>query len=240
MGKHFRKRRPDKSLQPRPRPQPPGELAPWESPGLHNGRHGRRKDRSRLRRIRQSEQARQITTLDSLRQHLGIAPNAWDAIVVSDGSGTSWQREMGYAAVLIRNNSFSRELFYGGNNHGTNNLAEMMAIFWPLFHLANQQAGVAIHGCRVHVVTDSMYVRDGLTTKDPINDPKLTVNRELWLAIHAVRRRGVDVFAHHLHRDTIDLNRLCHDLANLSRRSQIGLTEQTNWDIHQANPASSQ
>lgn len=144
---------------------------------------------------------------------------------------------MGYGSVLIRNDTFERQVFHGGANCGTNNVAEMMAIFWPLLYLSNSNAGVSDRGCRVHVVTDSAYVVNGLKSTDPVHDRQLKANRELWLAIHSVKRKGIRVFPHHIHRDTVDLNRLSHDVANLSRKTQIRLMDQTDWDIDAANPS---
>lgn len=200
-----------------------------------NGRHYNGKSRNkdnRSRRIRAAD----VTNLASLQEFLGIQPDQWDAIIVGDGSGTSWEKEMGFASVLVRNNTFERQVFYGGHNVGTNNVAEIMAIFWPLFYLANTGDGITDRGYRVHVVTDSDYVVNGLKSRDPIHDKKLRANRELWLAIHAVQRRGIRIFPHHIHRDTIALNKLGHDIANAARKSQIKIMEKSSWDIYSANP----
>jgi len=179
----------------------------------------------------------QLDSFNSLLAYLRIRPDEWDAVIVGDGSGTSWNKEAGFASVLIQKGEFARKLFYGAANCGTNNIAEMMAVFWPLLYLSNAGAGISSTGYRVHVVSDSEYVVNGLSAADPIHDRRLNANRELWLAIHAVKRKGLKLFSHHIRRDTLDLNKLSHDVANLARVSQIKLCKDIDWDINKANPS---
>jgi len=112
----------------------------------------------------------------------------------------------------------------------------MMGVFYPLLWLTSQKAGVSDRGCRVHVVSDSEYVVRGITSEDPVHARATMANRMLWIAIHSCKRQGIILKAHHVKRDTFDLNRLCHDLANKTRRSQIKLLKDFEWDPVVSNP----
>lgn len=160
----------------------------------------------------------------------------WDYLIVGDGSGTTWAKEFGWGSALICKHDFERKLFYGSMSLGTNNMAELMAVLHPLMYLANTQQGVRPGGLKVHVVSDSEYVINGLKKEDPIWVSQLEMNRELWMAIHMTRRRGLVIKGHHILRDTIDLNRLGHDLANLARKSLITAAEELPHDVYKMNP----
>lgn len=168
---------------------------------------------------------------------LKISSTDWDYLIVGDGSGTTWQHAFGWGSTLIAKTDLSRQLFYGSMSCGTNNMAELLAALHPLMFLSNNTNWEdKPHGLKVHVVTDSQYVAQGLAKDNPIWVSTLDVNRELWMAIHMTRRRGLELKGHHIPRDTIDLNKLGHDLANLSRKTQIGLLKELKWDAYQSNP----
>ena len=172
-----------------------------------------------------------MVDLTTLRQFFGIKPDAWDVIIVTDGSATTWEKEGGWGAVVIKNDSFIYIPFFGGMSHCTNNVAELMAVLHPLMFLASNKGGVNPKGCRVHVISDSEYVVKGLKQTNIAWAQELKNNREMWMAIHMTRRKGMIFTSHHIHRDTIELNRICHDLANLGRRSQIKLVDKLERDI---------
>lgn len=176
------------------------------------------------------------TTLSQILRALNIGAADWDYIIVGDGSGTEWTNECGWGSVLIEKSTFERQVFYGSANHGTNNVAEVLAIMMPLMYLSNQKKGVRRDGAKVVVLSDSTYVVEGLRHTSPVWVSKLDRNRELWMAIHMSRRRGLTIYPHHIPRDTIDLNKLGHDLANLARKAQIGLLDNLSWDPQQTNP----
>ena len=167
---------------------------------------------------------KQIDSLQDLLKHFGIQPGDWHALIVGDGSATTWEKAAGWSSVLIQKHTTDRRPFYGGMSCGTNNVAELMAVLHPLMYLANNQKDLPVGGYHVHVVTDSEYVANGLTHDNPVWISGLNKNRELWLAIHAIRRKGIIVHPHHINRDTIELNKVAHDLANESRRVMISIT----------------
>jgi ribonuclease HI len=168
--------------------------------------------------------------IKELLEYFQIEDHLWDAIVIGDGSATTWEREAGWGSLLIRRDDVHVKAFHGGMSCGTNNLSEILAILHPLMFLVNA-AEVRNGGYRVHVISDSQYVINGLADDKLLVSPTLKTNRELWLAMFGVVRQGLVITAHHIDRDQLDYQRVCHDLANLSRKSQIGLTEQLKWNI---------
>lgn len=195
--------------------------------------------------VRQEKKARkvlsktpieEVTTLDTLCKHLALSTTDWDYLIVGDGSGTTWEKEFGWGSVLVSNHSFERQVFFGAMSNGTNNMAELLMVLHPLMHIVNNDKGVRANGTRVHIVSDSQYVVNGLAKDNPIWVSQLQLNRELWMAIHMTRRSGLIIKGHHIPRDTIDLNRLGHDLANISRKRMIGILSDLPHDIYAANP----
>jgi ribonuclease HI len=178
----------------------------------------------------------QVTTLDSLLRYLTLPAADWDYLIVCDGSGTVWPKEMGWGSVLLCQADGERQIFGGSMSNGTNNVAELMGALHPLMFLANNDMGLRPDGIRVHIVTDSEYVANGLAKDNPIWVSKLNVNRELWMAIHMVRRRGLTIVGHHVPRDKIDLQKICHDIANINRKRQIGVLSELTRDVYTANP----
>lgn len=177
-----------------------------------------------------------VNSAASLRAFLNIKPNDWDVLIVCDGSANDWENPLGYGSVLLHKGQLERTVICGGANVGTSNVAELMGVFWPLLYLAEQRAAVKAQGCRVHVISDSSYVVNGLNSSTPLLDRKFRANHLLWAAIHESRRMGFVLKAHHIRRDVIDLNKLCHDLANICRRSLQPVMDSLPWEVYQCNP----
>lgn len=174
--------------------------------------------------------------LSELCELFKIAPDEWEAIIVTDGSGTTWTNEFGWAAILVSNDSLIRVPFYGGGSHGSNNVAELMAVLHPLLFLtANDAAKSALPtGFRVHIFSDSEYVVAGINAGRLYPTKR---NTEIWSAIHAVRRQGFFLIAHHIPRDTLGLNKIAHELANIGRKAMQPALGQLEQDYHVINPA---
>ena len=122
--------------------------------------------------------------------------------------------------ALLRHDGKTREL-HGGESQTTNNRMELTAVIQGLRALKEP--------CRVQVVTDSQYVKDGITqwihgwkrrgwmtaTKTPVK------NQELWIALdeqvgrHQVRWEWVK--GHGAHDD----NNRCDELAGQAARDQL-------------------
>ena len=161
-------------------------------------------------------------TLEDLTNSLGLKPNDWDVLLIGDGSATSWNSECGWCSALIMSD-FTRELFYGGCNKGTTSIAELMAYALPLLYLTS--GGVNGYdmskGCRVSIVSDSKYVVNGLNGASCLKS-----NLPLWSVVATARRNGCILRGHWAARETYDLNKLCHAVANRSRVWQKDLVNQ--------------
>ena len=71
-----------------------------------------------------------LDSLESLVEHLGI--QNWDAIVIGDGSGSTWQKPCGWAAVLIDKYSGVRKLSFGAASPGTSIVSEILPYLFAL------------------------------------------------------------------------------------------------------------
>lgn len=161
-----------------------------------------------------------VVTVEQLLQAYEI--EEWDAVVIGDGSGTTREHSCGWGSILIENGvGEGHRLFSGSLSSGTNNVAEIMAVLQPLMDLTSRKRGVGPHGCRVHVFSDSSYVVDGLNTRFGVLQVSTTEsNRELWLALFGARRNGLVITAHHVPRDVLAYQQICHNMANACRKSQ--------------------
>lgn len=85
----------------------------------------------------------------------------WDVLLVGDGSGQTWERVCGWAAILVDRQTRGRRVFYGAANMGSNNFAEclpyLQALTWfDQFHGRDRLKASGF--LRGHVVTDSQAV----------------------------------------------------------------------------------
>jgi ribonuclease HI len=179
----------------------------------------------------------EVKTLQDLLKHYGIGANDWDYLIIGDGSGTTWQEGIGWGSTLICKFDGSRKVFYGAMSAGTNNTAELYVVLHPLSYLANNiNWADRPEGIKVHVITDSQYVANGLNKDNPIWVAELNANRELWMGIHMTRRRGIAITGHHLPRNSVGLAELGHELANASRKCLIGVLTDLKKTADTANP----
>ena len=163
----------------------------------------------------------QPRTPQELRRDLKIKQGSWDAMIITDGSGTTWASSAGWAADIVRPGSDAILELSGAFNAGTNNVAELMAVWQALLYLVEALPHFRESGCRVHVISDSSYVVQGLTKgdKDMVWSSQVDRHRMLWLGVHGARRLGFEITAHLIPRDTAASNRRCHDRANAARKA---------------------
>lgn len=181
----------------------------------------------------------EVKTLEDLLRYYEIGANDWDYLIIGDGSGQTWKDAIGWGATLICKFDGSRKVFYGAMSNGTNNTAEIHAVLHPLSYLANNiNWQDRPDGIKVHVVSDSENTVNGLNKDNPIWVAGLAANRELWMAIHMTRRRGIQIIGHHLPRNSVDLAELGHELANASRKRVIGALAEVKHKPEEANPSS--
>ena len=120
----------------------------------------------------------------------------------------------------------AREVWAGAMNRGTVNLAELIAYVQPLTWIVNQEqervkAGGSRRAVRIHVVTDSQYC----VTQGEVAAGLMNKNALLWAAVAAMRREGLVVTWHHIHRDDAALNSFCDELSKIARQR----IESYNW-----------
>jgi ribonuclease HI len=138
--------------------------------------------------------------------------------LITDGSCRGNPGPGGWAAIL-RHNEHKKEIF-GSEPHTTNNRMELRA--------AIEGLRILKEGCEVEVVTDSEYLKNGITTwihnwkrrgwvtsaKKPV------VNQDLWQALDAeVNRHKVTWTWTKGHASHADNNR-CDDLATRAALDQ--------------------
>jgi len=166
------------------------------------------------------EKPEDIKTLTDLRAYFKIT--SWDAILVTDGSATTFDNPGGGAGVLFKRTEVQPQLCASAVSHVTNNAAELMAVFWPLFVLAERGLGAKNSGYVVHVISDSTYVVEGITNLMSSEGTSWAMeygsNRSLWLAMLGLKRKGIVMHAHYVPRDTIQPNKICHNVANHVRK----------------------
>jgi ribonuclease HI len=138
--------------------------------------------------------------------------------LITDGACLGNPGRGGWAAILIHGEN--RKELYGHEAHTTNNRMELMAAIEGLRALRES--------CEVEVVTDSEYVKNGITLWIPnwkkrnwmTSQKKPVVNRDLWerlddeTARHTVRWSWTK--GHALHAD----NNRADELASLAAREQ--------------------
>ena len=138
--------------------------------------------------------------------------------IITDGSCLGNPGRGGWACIL-RYNEHKREI-YGYSPHTTNNRMELTAAIEGLKALKEP--------CEVEVITDSEYVKNGITSWVPnwkrrnwmTSQKKPVVNQDLWEELDAQAER------HHAkwswtkgHASHADNNR-CDELAQMAAREQ--------------------
>jgi len=138
--------------------------------------------------------------------------------IVTDGSCLGNPGRGGWACIL-RFNAHKREL-YGYAPHTTNNRMELTAAIEGLKALKEP--------CEVEVVTDSEYVKNGITSwvrnwklRDWMTkEKKPVVNRDLWEELDDVAAKHTTTWSwtkgHASHAD----NNRCDELAQMAAREQ--------------------
>jgi ribonuclease HI len=146
----------------------------------------------------------------------------WDYLIVSDGSGSSWDREIGWGSVLIENNKsrFTVRILCGSASNGSVNVAEIMAALWPLMWIAAKETdrvekdGADRRTINVHIVTDSQYVK---TTGEAGSSAATVKNASLWSALNTFTWTGIQPHWHWIRRTSHDFNKLADHVSKLAR-----------------------
>jgi ribonuclease HI len=150
------------------------------------------------------------TGIELLLARFGVRD--WDIVLVGDGSGSTWERAMGWGTVSVERSSGTVRRWCGMASHGTNNVAEILAYVHPLLHFAEVPDRPRL--LRVHIVTDSQYVRDAGRRRGA----GVKRNLALWAAVQAVERQGLVLFWHWLERDSHPANVHADALSRFCRK----------------------
>jgi len=161
-------------------------------------------------------------SLNELLDRLAI--KNWDILLIGDGSGSTWKREAGWACVSIERETMERLIHIGSMNHGTVNIAEIMAYIQPLEWLSSREIerrekhDAPVRAFQVHIITDSDYCRlTGSSTSRTMRK-----NAGLWAMMDIYARHGFVLHWHHVRGHTdgegCALNKYADQLSKLARR----------------------
>ena len=142
----------------------------------------------------------------------------WDYVVVTDGSGCSFNMGMGYASVVICRETSRRQILYGAANLGTVSLAETLAIVqaveWILYNEEQRKKRIPkTRIAQVHIFTDSEYL------EQKADKGTVGVNKNIGLLsiLSQYSRRGITLRMHYAHRETLLLNSYVDRISRLAR-----------------------
>jgi ribonuclease HI len=164
-----------------------------------------------------------------LLQTIRLPPDAWDVIIVGDGSGSRYGWPGGWAAVLFDKATGLRKLLYGALSDTTVNVMELSpyiySMMWysrgPGKDLQKQlreatQVGIAPRMVQVHIITDCEIIADQgrrIKARD--------TNRPLWQTMDDFERLGYSFHWYHVERDLLAANRLCDFLSKEMRKATM-------------------
>lgn len=139
--------------------------------------------------------------------------------LITDGACLGNPGKGGWACIL-RYGEFKRELF-GFEPHTTNNRMELTAAIEGLKCLKES--------CAVEIITDSEYVKNGITTwihnwkkKNWVKSDKQPVlNRDLWMTLDQLVETHKTIWKWTKGHASHDDNNRCDELASLAARDQI-------------------
>jgi hypothetical protein len=133
-----------------------------------------------------------ILTLQQLTLDLGLPPNAWDLLLVGDGSGVGWERPAGWSVLYIDRQGGDRHLFAGGVSSGTIAWAELEPYLHCLrYDLYKRNNGKLKDIRKVSILTDSQT-----TARIGNGEFRANVNGDLWASLDYFRAVGYQVTFH--------------------------------------------
>lgn len=146
----------------------------------------------------------------------------WTYLVVGDGSGTTWEREIGWGVHITEAATLASTELFGAFNRGTNNIAEIMAYFHALLWISEHRKNKG-EPCRVHIITDSQFVANSGNNPQSSGIGSKNSYREIWAFFKLLRRRGILIQWHWCGRDILAHNIWAHNWANRARKKLLEL-----------------
>jgi ribonuclease HI len=139
----------------------------------------------------------------------------WDAVIFTDGSGNSWDRGGGWAAVITCRNDGSRRVLHGGMSNSTVGISELSAVLYSLVWYEAKGRPSGGLKPKVHIFSDSQHtvVDVGAGRSQPGHATSI-----MW---GAIRQAGIrlQLHWHWLPRDKTALNQICDWIAGESRKA---------------------
>lgn len=153
---------------------------------------------------------------EDVLQGLGI--EHWDYFVVTDGSGSTFDRGMGYASVVVDRDTLHRQILYGAANLGTVTLAETLASIQAVEWIVKKEADRSKRNPRkriahIHIITDSEYL-EGKGQKGCMEANK---NIGLLSILSQYARKGLILKMHHAKREELMMNSFVDRVSRLAR-----------------------
>jgi hypothetical protein len=170
---------------------------------------------------------------------LGVAPDGWDALLVGDGSGISWDRGCGWATVLIDHYTNLRKDFRGAMMPGTVYLSELLAYFHALLWYIRGPGKIRLRSLlhnkpgervKVHIITDNESV-----ALQGRGEYSRKMSEEVWAGMDAIAMKGYELHWHWMRRDSLGLNQLVDHLSRESRIAVEGVKLPQNTSIYDFN-----
>jgi len=159
--------------------------------------------------------------IESLNSHLNIV-EPYDALIVSDGSGTGHGNACGWCAVLIDAESRLRKIVKGASSDGTCYLAELLPYVNMLAWYTNGPGKALLTKKRqlflnaklvIHAVTDNQTI-----ARQGRGEIGRKTGRAYWAMLEAFED-DLDVRWHWIDRAQVGLNCLCDFLAGECRKA---------------------
>lgn len=139
-----------------------------------------------------------------------------DLLLIGDGSGTTVNNTCGFSCLAYNVKHKQYVLHYGGFNHGTNNLAELMPYVQALWYDAYNLGGIRLDR-KIEIISDSeLTVKqgNGEYAVSPVNP-----NKVLWASIKAFEKDfNYTIHWNHVLRASNMFNSLCDKIAGKTRK----------------------
>ena len=189
---------------------------------------------SKIKRLRKSlvKSSQDISTTRTIKDlllALGYSQALFDVVVITDGSGTSWPKPTGSAAlVAVRHKE--ELLLHSSSSAGTNQTAELDAVCLAMRYLLSQNYHKQKKGCRVLVITDSLLVENTLKgiAEDPIKLYNNATYCDVVSGLLAMARRG---FRYSVHRFSRNISPMHAAVDAASRAARLQQDVRSAYDV---------
>jgi len=134
-----------------------------------------------------------VTKLQELLQRFNI--RKWDVLLIGDGSGTTWDKPVGWSVILLDLVTGRRQLLTGARNRGSINRVELQPYLEALaYHYYGLYKGnLPPRIIDVHVISDSE-----VTVKCGRGEYQRKTNNDLWCMLDFWKTKGYNLTWHYV------------------------------------------